>query len=190
MPTYLPPRLGIQYSEAVAEAMASAKVGDPILLTLEVYRNGWVDETTGAQAIARVVNDYRVLYAALEDDAPYNAGETVAFQPVPFRYVKQEQTDSGAPSGVSIEIDNVSQQLTSLLLQDKTSREPLHLIEREYLPSDVSAPHVLPVTKLTLSDVEATVTGVTAKASFGDLTNRRFPVDTYTRERFAGLTAR
>jgi hypothetical protein len=189
MPTYLPPRLGIQHSEAVAEAMASAKVGDPILLTLELYREGWIDEN-GDQAVARVVNDYRPFHATLEDDAPNNPGELVTFQGVPFRYTKPEQTDSGAPSAVGIEIDNVSQQLTALLQQQKTSREPLRLIEREYLPSDNSAPHVLPPTKLVLSDVEATVTSVGAKATFGDLTNRRFPVHTFTRERFPGLTAR
>jgi hypothetical protein len=187
VPTYLPPRLGISISEAIAESMASAKVGDPLLLTLEIRRD-WTE--AGQPVAARVVNDYRPLTATLEADAPLNPGEAVEFTPVPFRHARQEQTDSGAPSAVSIEVDNVSQTLTELLQRDKTSREPLRVIEREYLPSDTTAPHVMPPTKLVLSNVEVSSTTATGQASFGNLTNRRFPVDLYTRERFSALSAR
>lgn len=188
MPTYLPARLGISISEAIAESMASATVGDPLLMTLEIRRD-WVDEN-GDPLVARVVNDYRPLTATLEDDAPVQPGEAVEFTPVPFRHARQEQTDSGAPSAVGIEVDNVSQRLTELLVREKTSREPLRLIEREYLPSDTSAPHIIPPTKLVLSKVEVGSATASANAGFGDLTNRRFPVDLYTRERFSALSAR
>jgi hypothetical protein len=187
MPTYLPPRLGISYSEAIAESMASATVGDPLLLALELRRD-WTE--AGEPVAARVVNDFRPLTATLEADAPLNPGEAVEFTPVPFRHARQEQTDSGAPAAIGVEVDNVSQTLTELLMRDKTSREPLRLIEREYLPSDTSAPHVMPPTKLVLAKVEASSTTVSAQASFGDLTTRRFPVDLFTRERFSALSAR
>jgi hypothetical protein len=188
MPTYLPAVQGIQRSEAIAESMASATAGDPILLTLEIYHPSFVDDN-GDPTAARVVNDYRNLAATLEADAPLDASTEVTFIGVPFRYTRQEQTDSGAPAGVQIEIDNVSLAITRLLAQLPGSLDPIRCIEREYLPSDTSAPHVLPVTKLYLSGVEVDVTSVKATVSFGDLTNRRFPVDEYTREQWPALAA-
>lgn len=187
MPTYLPARLGVTYSEAIAESMASATIGDPLLITLEIHNENFRD-AQGNPTAARVVNDYRPLRATLEADAPLNAGEEVTFSPVPFRYVAPPQTDGGAPSAVQVEVDNVSQTLTTLLLQ--AGRSKVQLIEREYLPSDTSAPHVMPPTRLTLSNVKAGVTTVSAQAGFGNLTNRRFPGNTYTRELFPALAAR
>jgi hypothetical protein len=188
MPTYLPAVQGIQRSQAIAESMASATVGDPMLLTLELYHPSFVDDN-GDPTAARIVCDFRNLAATLEADAPLNASEEVTFIGIPFRYTRQEMTDSGAPAGVQIEIDNVSLAITRLLAQMQGSLEPIRCIEREYLPSDTSAPHVLPVTTLYLSDVEVSAETVTAKVTFGDLTNRRFPVDEYTREQWPALAA-
>lgn len=180
MPTYLPPRLGVSYSEALAERMASNKQGDPILLTLELQNENFVDDD-GAPTSAWIVNDFRPLVAVDEN------GNTRTFQPVPFRYTKPEQTDSGAPAAVQIEIDNVSQLLTAQLL--RAGRTPVFVIERQFLPSDTTAPHILPVTRMTLTNVQAGSTTVTGQAVFGDFSNRKFPFYTYTRERFPALAA-
>jgi hypothetical protein len=180
MPSYLDPRAGVSISEAIAEAYASATAGDPVLLTLELHHPDFT-------APARVVNDFRTLTATLEADAPYNAGEAVEFSGVPFRYTKPEQTDSGAPAAVGIEIDNVSREITNLLLLAAESFEPVRVIEREYLPSDTSAPHVLPVTTMELSGIEVSVETVRAQLSFGNLTNRKFPSLQYTAENSPGL---
>lgn len=180
MPIYLDPRLGVSYSEAIAESMASNKQGDPILLTLELQNENFVDDA-GNPTSAWIVNDYRPLVAKDED------GNERTFRPVPFRYTMPEQTDSGAPAAVQIEVDNVSQILTKQLA--RAGRSPVYIVEREYLPSDTSAPHVLPPTKMVLSNVEAGSTTVTAQASFGDFNNRKFPFATYTRELFPALAA-
>lgn len=180
MPAYLDPRAGVQLSEAIAEAYASATVGDPVLITLELHHPSFT-------APARVVNDYRTLTATLEADAPYNAGEAVEFIGVPFRYTKPEQSDSGAPAAVGIEIDNVSLAITELLLQAIESDEPVLVIEREYLPSDTSAPHVLPVLQLEMGGIQVGVETVSAQLTFGNLTNRKFPATQYTAENAPGL---
>lgn len=176
MPTPLPASLGISHSEAIAEAYASATAGDPVLVALEISHPLW-DEPV------RVVNDFRNLTATLEATAPYNAGEAVEFTAVPFRYIKMEQTadlaNSGAPAAVGIEIDNVSRHITELLILARTTLVPVTVIEREYLPSDTSAPHVLPVTVLTMSDISVTVDTARGKLSFGNLTNRKFPTRVY-----------
>jgi Domain of unknown function (DUF1833) len=174
MPIYLPPRLGLSHSEAIAEAYASATAGDPVLLTLEIHHPDF-DEP------ARVVNDFRNFTATLEADAPYNAGEAVLFTAVLFRYTKPEQVadGSGAPAAVGIEIDNVSGHIAELLMMARESMQPVTVIEREYLPSDTSAPHVLPVTSMTMSNIVIGVETAKANLSFGDLTNRKFPAKVY-----------
>jgi len=184
MPVYLPPRLGLEHSEAIAEAYASSIAGDPVMLCLEIMHPDFPEPV-------RIVNDFRNFYATLEADAPIDAGLEVLFIPVPFRYIKPEQTadGSGAPAAVAVEIDNVSRQLAELMLLARECNSAVSVIEREYLPSDTTAPHVLPVTRLTLSNIVLTVDVVRANLSFGDLTNRKFPALTYTAEAFPGLAA-
>jgi hypothetical protein len=186
MPAYLPARLGLEISEAIAEAYASAKAGDPILFTLELHHSTFT--TPG-----RIVNDWVNHTLTLEADAPVDPSTAVEFIGVPFRYVRPEQVadlkDAGAPAAVPIEIDNISLAVAELMLLAKESEEPLTVIAREYLPSDTSAPHILPVLTLTMTDIELGVETVSAKLVFGDLTNRRFPRRPYTAEQFPGLVA-
>lgn len=177
---YLDPRLGITYSEAIAESMASNVQGDPILLTLELRCAAFVD-TDDEPVSLWIVNDFAPFTAFDED------GVSREFLPVPFRYTKPEQTDGGQPASVQVEVDNVSQILTAQLL--RAGRDPVYIVEREYLPSDPSGPHVLPPTRMVLTDVRAGCETVTGQARFGDFTNRKFPFHTYTREQFPSLAA-
>jgi hypothetical protein len=180
MPTYLPENAGVQYSEAYAEAIASAKVGDPILLTLELRHPLFVDED-GAATSAWIVNDFRNHTFTDENS------ETNTYIGVPFRYVKPEQTDSGAPKPAALEVDNVSLEVTRLLMLARGSDDPVEAVQREFLPSDTTAPHVLPVTVLELTNPVVTVETVSLQLTFGALTNRKFPARTYTAEDFPGL---
>jgi hypothetical protein len=182
MPDYLPMHAGVQISEAIAEAMASATIGDPILLTLELRHPSFVDESDNPVS-AWIVNDLRNLVAFDENDVERT------FIGVPFRYVKPEQSDSAAPQVPAVAVDNVSLEVTRLLMLAKGSDDPVQVIEREYLPSDLSAPHVLPVTVLELSAPVITAETVTGQLIFGNLTNRKYPARTYTAEDFPALAA-
>jgi hypothetical protein len=180
VPTYLPANAGIELSEAIAEAYASAKVGDPILQTLEFRHASFTDED-GNPTSHYIVNDFRPLVATDEDLVERT------FLPVPHRFTKPDQSDSGAPKAAQIEIDNVSLILARLLMQARASDEPVQVIAREYLPSDTSAPHVIPVTVTELSSPVITVETVSAELGFGGLTNMKYPARTYTAEDFPAL---
>ena len=47
---------------------------------------------------------------------------------------------------------------------------------------------MIPPLTLVLSDVQANITKITAKARMMDIGNRSFPNENYTPKRFAGLT--
>lgn len=62
------------------------------------------------------------------------------------------------------------------------------MIYRPYLSTDLSVPQMIPPLTLVLSDVQANITKITAKARMMDIGNRSFPNENYTPKRFAGLT--
>jgi hypothetical protein len=182
MPVYLPPRLGISHSEALAESYASATAGVPALQAIELIHPLW---TTPARAVL----DWTNHTLGLEADAPVDAGQMVEFIGMPFRYVLPKLSAEGqAPEPGRLEIDNVSLHIARLMLLAKNSTDPVTVIHRVYLASDKSAPHQLPVTKAQLSGiyVEAGVAG--GVISSGDLNNRRFPVRYFNAQTHPTLT--
>ena len=66
MPSYLPVNAGVALSEAIAEAYASAKTADPVLVTLEFRHPSFTDDA-GNPTSAWVVNDFRNLVATDEN---------------------------------------------------------------------------------------------------------------------------
>lgn len=176
-------------SEAIAESYAQADVGDVQLYTLELHHPDFVDDD-GNPTAARFVNDWVDHDLGLEATAPLNAGETVTFKGLPFKANLPEETDTGAPAVLNIEVENVSRHITPLLDMALPSEEPVMMIIREYMSSDKTAPHKLPVVKMFLTNIVVTPTSMTAGASFGNLTNRRFPGVRYTRVTHPGLAAR
>ena len=185
MPTYLPPRVGITQSEAFAEA-AHFGGEDPVLFTLAFYHSLIVDET-GQQVAVYVVNDFEPLTATLEADAPLDGGEEVTFQPVPMEITLPEEIDASNAGTVQITIGNATRLLAPHLEAVAASMEPVEVIARVYLASDLTAPHETPPLRVVLRGATANATAVTATAGFGDVANRRFPRVDYTRAEFPGL---
>lgn len=177
MPTYRPLHVGLQHSEALAEAYLHNPADDPVLITVELHH-------TLFSAPARIVNDWEPLLATLEADAPEDAGTEVTFAGIPFRFTSPAETDSGAPSAVQLVVDNLNAAITALILEVQESEEPILVLIRRYLPSDTSAPHVLPVERLWVeTPVQITPTGSAVfSCSFSDLGNRKFPRVEYRRE--------
>jgi hypothetical protein len=183
MPTYRPLNVGVQQSEALAAAYISSPSDDPVMVTLEVmHPNG---------NALRMVNDWELLTATLEDDAPLNAGEEVTFAGIPFSIVRPPETDGGAPGAVTCTIDNLSAQITELVMAIQESGSPVRVILRTYLPSDTSAPHELPVLTMYVRSPVVITSSHQAQfqCSFGDLTNRKFPKLTYRSETHPTLSA-
>lgn len=183
MPTYRPLYAGVQHSEALAAAYLGSPTDDPVLMTLEVmHPNG---------DPIRIVNDFGPMVATLESGAPFNPGEEVTFAGIPFTLVRPAETDSGAPGAVTCTMDNLNAQITELVMLVQASEEPLQAILRTYLPSDLSAPHELPVLKMYVHSPVTLLPGHQAQfqCSFGDLTNRKFPRTEYRRETHPTLSA-
>lgn len=188
MPIYRQPKRGVTYSEALAEAYASAPEDEIILDTLEFRHPLFVD--AGEPFGIRVVNDHTELSATLEDDAPLNGGEEVTFQAVYFTLARPSETDSGSTPEIEINVNNVARHLMPYLDAAKESRQPIEVTWRPYLASDVSGPHMNPPLTLTIRSISCDMMNVTARAGFGDLTNRRYPAIEYTSIKFPGLAAR
>jgi hypothetical protein len=183
----MPARLGISQSQALAEVRASATASQVELLTIALYHSSFKDEAGNATAIY-CVNDYVPLVATIENGAEVHGGVQVTFQPIPFGFVFPEEAD-GAPSPeFTIEIANISREISSYLKEAAHSGECVRLTSRTYLPSDTSAPHDDPALSLILRNVTVT-DKIRAKASFGDLVNARFPLQLYNRRNYPGLVA-
>ena len=184
MPTYRPAHVGVSQSQALADAYLHAPSDDPVLVTLELHHS------TQATPV-RIVNDWSPLTATLEADAPQNAGAAVVFAGIPFAFTRPPETDGGMPAAITIRIDNLNVAITSFVLGVQESQEPILILARTYLPSDLSAPHELPVMRL-YAQSPITIDGshtVSLQCTFGDLTNRKFPRMEYRRESHPALSA-
>jgi hypothetical protein len=188
VPTFLPPRRGISQSQAYAEASSYATAGDPVLLTLALYHPDFRDEAGDVVAVY-VVNDYRNLTATIEADADVDAGEQVEFIACAFRAVLPEESATNRLPEVTLEVDNVTRELTPYLRLAAASMTPVTAIFRTYLPSDTSEPHESPPLQVTLRGASVNGTTAQVRAGYGDLVNVPFPRVTYTREEFPGLQA-
>lgn len=167
--------------QAIKEAYASAPASDVILHTLEIRH------ATFATPI-RVVRDRSDLTATLEASAPIDPSTAVLFTAFAFDIVPPEVHVSGSPQCV-IEIDNVSREILAYIEQAMSSTELLECTYRAYLASDLTGPQNDPPLTLTIISVAADMMKIRAVATFGDISNRKFPAIEYSAEVFPGLIA-
>lgn len=167
-------------SDAIKEAYAAAPADEVIYHTLEIRHSSFANPI-------RVVRDLVDLDATLEADAPEDALTEVTFLGYAFDLVPPEVGAGGTPQLV-IEIDNVSREILANIELAMASSNLLTAIYRAYLASDLTAPANDPPLTLTIFQINATPMRIRAVAGFQDIVNKRFPSDTYTAERFPGLT--
>lgn len=187
MATYQDPVGGVKFSEAYAEAIATARIDRIMLPTYEI---GYYGDEWDRAFVVRIVNDHTDLLATLEGSAPWNAGEEVLFTAMPVEVSGPDESDSGQAPSISISIDGVSTLLVEQLDKALVNFVPVTITERIYASDDTSAPAVLPVLTMTLRNVKVTETRVTAEAVFYDPSNRGFPKEEYTLDAYPGLTSR
>jgi hypothetical protein len=187
---FRPRKRGISYSEALTAAYASAPETEILLDTLEFRHAEFKDPNTGELIGLRGVNDHTELYAHLESNAVLNAGQEVRFHPIAFKFTRPTETNTSTAPEIQLQIDNAARILVPYLDLARKSRSSITVTWRQYLASDLTTPHILPPLTMTLKNVSANMTQVTATAGFADLTNRRFPAVEYSSLKFPGLTAR
>lgn len=189
MPTYLPTHRGVSVSEALAEAYSSAPADVVVIHTLDFIHPSFTSDA-GHPTGGRIVKSQDSLYARIEPDAEIDGGAWVLFAAVDFDFVLPTESDSSSVPEIQIKVDNVSKYLIPYLDAASESLEPVTVIYRPYLSTDYSQPHIMPPLKMTITSFSADVFSVTAKASFSNLANRRFPYMRYTAKMFPGLSAR
>jgi hypothetical protein len=188
MPIYRAAKRGVSYSEALAEAYASAPEDEIILDTLEIRHE--LFQQAGVPFAIRVVNDHTALEAVLEDDAPLNAGTTVRFEPVYFNMTRPSESESGQTPEVDLSVSNVSRYILPYIDLLKGNRNPIQVTWRPYLASDLSGPHMVPPLTLSVRGITADLLTVNMRVGLGELTNRRYPALEYTAKKFPGMAAR
>ena len=159
--------------EAIKEAYALAPSDEVILETLEI--------THPAEGETLYFIKQRVPF-----DLTLETGETVTFEPVGFNFSLPAAGENGRQD-MTITIDNTDRRISDFINDAKTYPEPVRVIYRPYLSSDLTTPQMNPPLSLTLNDVSISVFNITARASFADVINRKFPSEYYTRKRFPSL---
>lgn len=172
-------------SDALAEAYALAPSDDVVLHTLELLHPSFVDDDGNPTAI-RLVRDHADLVARLEVDAPMNPAERVPFTAVAFDLTLPDRRDGGVPE-LQITLDGVSRDIIAHLEAAQPVIDPITVIYRPYLSSDLDIPQMLPPLSLTLASVSVTMMRVTGRATANDLVNLSFPRRIYRPDDFPGL---
>lgn len=133
----------------------------------------------------RVVNDSADLAATLESDAPFNASTEVTFNRCKFICTLPEQSTPGLPS-FNLEIENVARILMPYLDLAASSDQPVNVIYRQFLSSDLSAPQLV-LAGLTLQKANAGGLKVTGAAGYQNFLYQPSPKRKYTTKEFPGL---
>ena len=173
-------------SEAIQEAYAHAPSDAIILHTLEIRHPDFRDENGNPTAI-RVVRDQLDLQARLEADAPMDAGTIVNFVAMGFD-LDLPAVDTTPVPEIVVTLDNVSREIVRYLDVAAESQSVIEITYRPYLSNDLEGPQMDPPITLILSEVEADVQRVTARARMMDIGNKAFPSRNYTAKEFPGLT--
>ncbi|MEG3637641.1 DUF1833 family protein [Magnetococcus sp. PR-3] len=172
-------------SQAIREAYASAPADVVILHTLEIRHPAFVDDEEVPTAI-RVVRDYVDLIAKLEASAPLNPGESVTFVALAFN-LELPPVESTPMPEIVVTLDNVSGEIMKHLDRAVQTMDPIEITYRPYLSTDLEGPQMDPPLTLTITEVEADMLQVRARARMMDIGNKAFPADTYRASRFPGL---
>jgi hypothetical protein len=165
------------WTEAIKEAYASAP-HELILDTLE-FRHSTFSEPQ------RLVNDVKDWTLKLEADAPEDPSTLVLFTAIAFEVSMPSSEEDSLPE-LAISVDNVAKTLLPHLTNAVKVMEPITLIYRQYLASDINTVQY----KLEGLTIRKTTTNrhrVIATASFFRLQDMLFPSKVYTLAEFPGL---
>lgn len=165
------------FSDALKEAYASNEDDQIVLSTIEIYPDS-------LSTPARLVLDYEDFTATLESDAPKNPSTEVTFQKCFFEISLPESSDR-LPQ-LQLKIDNVSQIIGKYIEEAIESQEVIPVIYREFIESDYAPePHYI-LRNMNLKTISVG-NSIVGNLYFSDYSNRAFPNDYYTAERFPGL---
>jgi hypothetical protein len=181
------------WSDALAEAYASAPADQYVIATLELLHPAFVDIHGDADSI-RVALDGRDWDLTYEADAPLFAGETKTFSALAMEVTLPEQSSSNFGT-LNMALDNVPRDIWPKLQAAARVRASALVIYREWVGTrdlvtsvySVSGPPDLIINQLTMKIVTATLLRLEGSAGFVDILNKQFPTRKFSRDDFPGL---
>lgn len=176
----------MSYTEAIAEAYASAPVDVVVLDTIELYHPAFIDDLGQPTAI-RLVRELEDWVLKLEVGAIIGGGTYVTFLACDYDITLPEFTEDGGTPSIQLSIGNVSREITKYLEQAKQSLVPIQVTYRPYLSTDTSGPQMDPPFVLEMSEVDVDVFQATGSATLEDIHNKAFPNEKYTTTTFPAL---
>ncbi len=194
------------FTQAYAEALASAPVTRIIVDTLEVFHPLFVTRSGGLTA-ARFVRDNFPFRGKIEATATVEADVVARFEPLMFNFALPPSSADELPM-ISVQIDNVSNILSrwvDLAARDSrgvkvTYRPYLFYPETDLIQADevriagtsVGAARyceMSPPLRMSVSGIQLDRKLVSFSARPLDLINRKFPSQVYIKSRFPTLSA-
>ena len=174
-----------QLTDALKEAYSLAPTDEVLLHTLELHHENFLDDA-GKRTALRVVRNFEDIQATLEATAPLNSGEEVTFKAYPFDFRLPPVHDRSLPRA-QITIDNVDRLLVEHIEIAIAANKPVSVIYRPYVSSDLSQPQFDPVLKMSLNNVSCSNESIRGDLHFKELSNKSFPAERYTYDRFPTL---
>lgn len=173
----------VDYLSAEMEAAyASGDVDVDHLHTIEISHPEFDDP------VRLVANSDDDITATLEDDAPYDAGESVTFSAVSFSLVEPGFDEEGQPTPARVSIDNVSGQIAAIMKHTRAGSHPIGVTYRVYRSDGLTAPGQV-IRGLELTEVEITARTASGSLTFPEKATQNFPRQVYDIDRFPGLYA-
>lgn len=175
----------MSYTDAIAEAYASAPIDELALDTLELYHPAFIDDQ-GLPTAVYVVLGYDDWELKLPADAILNANKKVKFLGCAFEFTLSEVSDDTIPQ-IQLSIKNANRQMSRYLELAAYSEKVIQVTYRPYLASDPDTVQLDPCPTFDLSDVTLDAFSAKGVASLQDVHNMPFPSEKYTPNRFGGL---
>lgn len=176
----------MSFDQATKEAYASAPQDRVVFDTLEVLHSAFVDEE-GQRTAIRVVLGYESITARLEGGAPLHGGQYVQFTAAAFGFSLPGFEEDQVPQ-MKVTLDGVTQEVIAHLeAAASTPSEPIVMIYRPFVSTDLSKPGMDPPIVMELTNVNATGVQITGTATLDDVHNAAFPREKYLPSRFPGL---
>ncbi|HEY2070720.1 MAG TPA: DUF1833 family protein [Rhizomicrobium sp.] len=173
------------YSDELREYMFSATPGLVCIDTIE-FRHPAFTDADGNPVAIRVANDPTGFSATLEDGAPMNAGETVAFERGRFDLVTPDSPDQGLPKA-TLQIANVTQELSPYLDLGVSTGAPVDVTLRSYLSDDFTKPAMV-IDGLSVTGAKSNVLRVEVDLGLDDKINAPLHDLIYRTDVFRGLS--
>lgn len=148
------------YTQAIAEAYAVAKTNAVVINTLEITHQAW--------AAPILITNTGSDFSAFDENNVYKT-----FINTGFDLGRTEKDDQGRV-GITVQLDNTSRTIKTLIDQAIESNEYPIITFRVYLSSDITQPAEYPLV-LRVESSTASLLTISLKCSNDDDINRQFP---------------